>query len=472
MTASSHPRFVAALLVAAAVGFVAPGASQRAAASTGAAVLTRGPYLQRATPTSIIVRWRTDLPVVGWVDHGPAVGELTTRQSEPGPTTEHRIALSGLPAGEPLYYAIGHDTTQLAGDDADHVVQLPVQPGEERAVRLWIAGDTGAGAESPAGLVDALAVRDGFLTYNGGAAPDAWLLLGDNAYLHGTDAQYQAGLFAVYGPLLRRSPLWPALGNHDALSADSPTQSGPFFANFSLPRFAESGGTASGTEAYWSFDLGPLHIVCLDSADSDLNPGGAMLTWLETDLAATSQPWRLVFFHHPPYTKGSHDSDNDADSEGRMRAMREGATPIFERHGVALVLTGHSHGYERSGLIAAHTGLANTFDPLTMVRQPGDGDPAGDGAYLRGRGPGTGTVYVVAGSGSKLGGGTFDHPAMLRNELRLGSLVLDASADGRQLEVVFIDVAGVVHDRFVMIDATLFANGFEAGALSGWQLAP
>ena len=59
-----------------------------------------------------------------------------------------------------------------------------------------------------------------------------------------------------------------------------------------------------------------------------------MLTWLQQDLASTNQPWLIAFFHHPPYAKGSHDSDVDV--------------------GVDLVLTGHSHCYERSYLIDGH----------------------------------------------------------------------------------------------------------------------
>ena len=37
-----------------------------------------------------------------------------------------------------------------------------------------------------------------------------------------------------------------------------------------------------------------------------------MLTWLAGDLAHTNQPWVIAFWHHPPYSKGSHDSDTDS----------------------------------------------------------------------------------------------------------------------------------------------------------------
>ena len=38
-----------------------------------------------------------------------------------------------------------------------------------------------------------------------------------------------------------------------------------------------------------------------------------MLTWLENDLAATTEEFVICFWHHPPYTKGSHNSDTEGD---------------------------------------------------------------------------------------------------------------------------------------------------------------
>ena len=72
-----------------------------------------------------------------------------------------------------------------------------------------------------------------------------------------------------------------------------------------------------------------------------------MLTWLKEDLAGTTQEWKIAFWHHPPYTKGSHDSD----SENALADMRQNLVPILERGGADLVLTGHSYSYERSVLL-------------------------------------------------------------------------------------------------------------------------
>ena len=129
-------------------------------------------------------------------------------------------------------------------------------------------------------------------------------MLGDSAYQSGTDAEFQNAVFNMYPMLLRQSVLWPTLGCHDSISADSTSQSGPYFDIFSVPRNAEAGGVASGTEAYYSFDFGNIHFIVLDSFESSRAPNGAMLTWLTSDLAATTQPWIIAYWHHPPYSKG------------------------------------------------------------------------------------------------------------------------------------------------------------------------
>jgi len=210
-----------------------------------------------------------------------------------------------------------------------------------------------------------------------------------------------------------------------------------------LPREAQAGGTASGTEAYYSFNYGNMHFVCLDSYDSDRDPSGDMLTWLQSDLAANTQPWLIAFWHHPPYTKGSHDSDN----EGELIDMRENALPILESHGVDLVLTGHSHSYERSYYLNGHYGDSSTL-VASMIVDNGDGQEDGDGAYTRATSSLDGAVYVVAGSSGQTSGGSLDHPAMFVSLNELGSLVIDV--DGTVMDVSFIDDTATVADYFTI----------------------
>lgn len=425
--------------------------------------LERGPYLQRGTPTSAIVRWRTDVASDTRLELGPAPDSLVEVYAEATPTTEHRAEVSGLLPETTYYYAVGWSGGRLAGGDADFHLRTAPPPGVARRLRIWAIGDSG---EATAAQADVLAT---YLAEAATVAADAWLLLGDNAYDQGTDAQFQEGLFTPFAPVLRDTFAWPVPGNHDALSADSATMTGPYFEAFSLPRQGEAGGVPSQSEAYYSFDWGPVHFVALDSADSPLAPPSGMLEWLAADLAANPRPWTIAYFHHPPYTKGSHDSDDPADSSGRMIAVRENVLPLLEAGGVDLVLTGHSHGFERSFLIDGHYGASWEFDPGTMRLDGGDGDPGGDGAYLLAPQSHGGTVYVVAGSAARLGSGSFDHPAHLRGTATHGALYLDV--DGDRVLVRFLDRYGAEVDTLTLIQpgTPLFADDFESGDLIAWR---
>jgi hypothetical protein len=405
-----------------------------------AATLTRGPYLQLGTESSIVVRWRTDTATDSRVRYGALPGSLGFVVDVAVSTTQHEVTLSGLAPDTVYYYAVGSTTQILAGDDADHFFLTAPSPGTAKPTRIWVLGDSGT-ADS-----NARAVRDAYYSFSGSRHTDLWLMLGDNAYSSGTDSEYQAAVFNMYPTMLRKSVLWPTLGNHDGGSADSGTQTGPYYDIFTLPKGGEAGGLASGTEAYYSFDYGNIHFIVLDSFDSSRSPTGAMMSWLAADAAATNRDWIVAYWHHPPYSKGSHDSD----SSSGLREMRENALPILEAAGVDLVLAGHSHSYERSFLIDGHYGSSSTLQP-SMVLDGGDGRPTGDGAYRKassGLGPHEGAVYTVAGSSGKTGGGSLDHPVMVVSLDVLGSLVLDVQ--GNRLDATFLRSTGVVADTFTI----------------------
>jgi hypothetical protein len=314
--------------------------------------------------------------------------------------------------------------------------------GTPKPTRIWVLGDSGTAN------ANAQAVAKAYANFTGSIHTDLWLMLGDNAYHSGTDSQYQAAVFDMYPEMLRTSVLWPTLGNHDGATADSASQSGPYYDIFTLPKSAEAGGLASGTEAYYSFDYGNIHFICLESHETDRSPGGAMLSWLQLDLADTLQEWIIAFWHHPPYSKGRHDSDTGL----QLKQMRENALPILEAAGVDLVLSGHSHSYERSFLLDGHYGTSDTLME-SMKIDAGDGRTNSDGAYkaiYNEANPYQGAVYITAGSSGKTTYGTLDHPVMVHASLqRLGSLVLDVN--GNRLDARFVRENGNVDDYFTIL---------------------
>ena len=129
--------------------------------------------------------------------------------------------------------------------------------------------------------------------------------------------------------------------------------------------------------------------------------------------------------------------------------MRENFLFLLEAGSVDLVLTGHSHSYERSFQLAWHYGDSTTLTDSMLVNA-GDGRVGGDGAYVQYADAFTGTVYTVAGCSGKLSSGSLDHPAMFHSVQTLGSVILDV--DGPRMDVTFLDSTGDVEDEFTMFD--------------------
>lgn len=153
-------------------------------------------------------------------------------------------------------------------------------------------------------------------------APDFVLHMGDMVENGSVSSQWTT-FFNIERNLMRQAPLYGVLGNHEQ---NSPL----YFMAFHLP----------GTERWYSFDYGNAHFIGLEvDGYASYAPGSAQMLWLANDLAQTRQHWKVVFYHIPPYSSGSHGSDLPG---------REALEPLFIQYGVDLVFNGHDHDYERS----------------------------------------------------------------------------------------------------------------------------
>jgi len=409
---------------------------------TPPANVTRGAYLQMGTANAMTIRWRTNIATNSRVQFGTIQGTLSQTVDDANLTTEHEVRLTNLIANAKYFYSIGTTTQTLAGNDTNHFFVTSPNAGQAAPYRIWVLGDSGTAD------ANAQAVRNAYLTYTGSTYTNLTLMLGDNAYENGTDAEYQTAVFNMYPSVLRQTPLWSTIGNHDTAQSTNPPSSLPYFQMFTLPANAEAGGVASGTEKYYSFNYGNIHFICLDSMTSSRATGSAMLAWLQNDLAQNIQPWVVAFWHHPPYTKGSHNSDTEA----QLAEMRTNVLPVLESWGVDLVLSGHSHSYERSFLIDGHYGTSSTFTSA-MKKNPGGGRENIDGAYTKSalspNLPNEGAVYAVAGSSGKISGGLLNHPAMFISLNNLGSMILDVN--GNRLDAKFLRENGTIVDYFTII---------------------
>ncbi len=396
--------------------------------------ITRGAYLQVVTENSVIVRWRTDVPTTSRVDYGTTTS-YGKSINDPAVTSEHVVKISGLQPASHYFYAIGSRSQLLQSGISNNFYTAPTS-GSITPVRIWVTGDFGTGTQTQAD------VRDAYTNFSQ-SPTHLWIWLGDNAYSSGLDSEYQVNVFNVYPEQLKQFPVFPAPGNHDYaqtgyLSNASLTTSFPYFSIFTVPENGEAGGVASGTPKYYSYNYSNIHFISLDSYGTANDPGSAMYNWLSQDLAANTQRWTIVYFHHPPFTKGTHDSDREIE----LIDIRTHIIPLLENYHVDLVLSGHSHSNERSYLIKGHYGPSTSFDSSNLMSI--------ESKKIEKRVPYNGTVYAICGTSGHLEGNPqadAPMPCMYFNDF-ISNCSMVIEVDGDLLIAKYLSSYGIVVDEF------------------------
>ncbi|HTV24778.1 MAG TPA: metallophosphoesterase family protein [Polyangiaceae bacterium] len=290
-------------------------------ATTGPATIDRTPYLQQVTSDAAAILFTTLAlgPQPTLTLSRPSGKTLQVVTSEPDPDDEsglqRMVRLSGLEADTTYCY-------ELDGWSEVGSFRTAPRAGSGALVRFVAFGDSGGNSRAP--------VHDAML----GVPFDLMLHVGDIAYVDGTLPDFEAKFFDTYADLISHVPIFPASGNHEYHTADG----APYRQVFALPE----NGAPKGEERWFSFDWGDVHFVALDTEKIDPDQAA----WLEDDLSDNVLPWKVVYFHRPPYSSGTH---------GSSLAVRETFGGTFERFGVQLVLAGHDHDYERMQTIGGVT---------------------------------------------------------------------------------------------------------------------
>ncbi len=408
--------------------------------------------------SSTRIRFRTDNDSKPSILIGKSANSLTRAIKQSIAAKEHELTIDSLASNTRYFYKIVTETQSLG--DSTFFFQTAPTKGAKNKISFWSTGDMYPGQLQ-------LDVVSGFKKFIGNKYTNLYLTVGDNVYAGANDADFQANFFQVYQSLLKQSAAFPAVGNHDydftSRKQDDPNIA--YFQSFSLPQKGELGGIPSNKEAFYSFDYGNVHFICLDShayGEDNIRlweNTSAQLAWLEQDLKNNKQDWTIVYFHYPIYTKGSYDSDSNTGFNLPIFNLRNLLVPIFDKYQVDMVLTGHSHIYERSKPLKGHIGTSDTFDPIKHAPQSSTGKYDGSEnscPYLleTSKPNQNGTLYVVNG----VGGGTKParpdgpHKAMYYSNASVnGSFYVEV--ENNRLDAKFLDTNGDVLDKF-----TVFKN--------------
>ena len=240
---------------------------------------------------------------------------------------QHEALLGGLTANSVYQYDLRLGSADVTPGVVDSFRTAPAAG--TGTIHLIAFGDSSNGSSSQAQIASRIAA-DTF---------DLITHTGDIAYSEGTYAQFDMNFFPFYRTWMRQKAIFPSIGNHENMTGSAT----PYRQLFVLPRDGESAAYPNNAERFYSFDYGPVHFIALDteSAFLTLARRQEQIAWLTADLQASQDaPWRIAFFHRPPYSSGlEHGSD---------LAIRAAFGPLFEQYNVQIVLNGHEHAYERS----------------------------------------------------------------------------------------------------------------------------
>ena len=96
--------------------------------------------------------------------------------------------------------------------------------------------------------------------------------------------RWQKKFFDPVGNLLAKLPIYSAPGNHEL----NQHQYYDYF-----PPLAET--------SYYNFRYGQIEFFSLNT-NIDFDPESPQYQWLESALKQSTAPWKIAYFHHPPYS--------------------------------------------------------------------------------------------------------------------------------------------------------------------------
>jgi len=287
------------------------------------AVVVAGPYVQGVSREGATILWQTNVPSLARLTVFHKGGAESAQTSRPRRLSEVRIRGMRPDTSYPYLVRVWNEASAdvVSSPKGGWIRTLPAR---RRRVKILAYGDSRSHPDRHAYVISRMmaepdvdcVLHSGDIVANG-AALEEWI----------------PQFFVPAQGLISRTCMFFVLGNHE-------NNSRYYFMYFALP----------GGERWYSFDVGPVHCIALDS-NMPFGPGSVQYEWLVADLRASrSQPWKIVFCHHPTYTSSGHGRlrEDGRPRERGIRTAQEVFPALAREYGIDLVLAGHDHVYERS----------------------------------------------------------------------------------------------------------------------------
>lgn len=328
--------------------------------------------------------------MVLWQDNASEAGNILTWDTDPGfgtnPTSmtvaeygsfnQHKFTITGLAPDTKYYYKVENtdgNGTVLASYGSGSFITGPAD--NATAIRFLGLGDT---RTYPTQMDAAMQAMKTFYTQPGNSDYQRLVIHNGDWVSTDGDSYWTSQWFTGYSDVVNftaNTPINGCKGNHDNTTGYPNGTSTYFPKYFPFPyQHATHSGVATPFDPatvqtwgslYWSYDYGPVHFTIVDNY-SDLTQGGTQYNWVESDLAGTTKPWKILIYHEPAYSAGS-DGDNS-----NVRVLEQ----LVTKHGVDLIYCGHSHNYARTGAYnAAQAGGDTIALNVPHITSGGGGAP-------------------------------------------------------------------------------------------------
>ena len=276
------------------------------------------------------------------VSMGPAAVRIDNRTLF---TTRNWMDVRGLKPDTSYPYEIFVNDRRIGGGE------VRTYPLRASRMAFFVIGDFGTGDAYQKRVAQAMWSE--YAKRAGTANPIRFILtMGDNIYAivniasliinsGNQDRDWDTKFYGPYRELLQHIPFHPSLGNHDGNGSENRSDLGVYLDNFFFPE--------NRPARYYTFSFGGLaDFFALDSTDNtEAGPpapqygrSSPQWPWMQQAFAASTAPWKIPYFHHPPFTAGpAHPSSFTALHHWMQ---------LFERSGVKVVFTGHEHNLQFS----------------------------------------------------------------------------------------------------------------------------
>jgi len=345
-------------------------------------IVERAPYIQLPEQTSVHIAWRTTIADVGKVRYGLDKDELLNEVVETEALQKHLIKLEGLQPATRYWYQVLTDQGLVL-----ELAYFYTKPEEtEPDFSFFLLGDSGVNTPIQHKVSEQM-----WAEFRRNPV-DFMVHVGD---VHqGNGDGYDDVYFKPYEKLLQHLNVFTAIGNHDTYTLNAV----PYLESFYLPF-----NNPLNTERYYSFRWGKAFFINLDT-NIDYSPDSPQYAFLIDQLNSDerkSATWTFVYAHHPPYSEYWINYDGEPN-------VRNYLLPVFEEYQVDLVMSGHTHSYERGEKEHVH--------------------------YL-----------VSGGGGGSLDDFFVDHPHIEVSEKKFHFTRIDVRNE--QMKITAIDENGLIFDR-------------------------